>query len=901
MRTTHQTGVSWRRRRSQRIPLVVPLFVSSLDPKVKFSERCETTSVNRHGCRIQAPRPLQPDMHVRLDIPHTDRATTARVVHSEPVDPATKTCVIALELDEAENFWGVRFPPEDWGASARARAREEVAAKKEAARTGTAVEAPTPSPPVAPKARPEPSEPLPPPPATGPPAPAPPKAPVAPQPPAPTPATVRAEPARPVTPPSASATSVSPAAAAEAGHFEFILREKAKIIATEFEEDYRKRLGDLLVRLRADLEDRATGDWERLRQQAQQSLQEIATQLRQQIDEEAERRRQEATDVAGKLQALHELREQIETRLRTVGELLQEQVTQERDQLLRQTREELERLVSDLRQQVDQEVQRRVDASAGFQAELEEVRQVRDYVESLIRHLPQTVDQQVEKGVAGTLEQIRTRMQEEFTAQREAQTEELEQHLYGLSEQVGAGLRQKLLEDMDQHERDLLDRVNVHLEEVRALESTLREHMHQTKEELTRESEQLLSQLQARLSEQVASRLQEADARFEQKERKLHQRAEYAFRSLGEKTWSSLKQVLQATFDKRHQALQQALETARGETTRLATRAEELAARLDTNLESQLDQAVAVAAARARQQFEQTATNTQEQLLAAVKEQLDQTLAPLVSRGEATAYDLHQVLDSATNERGQLESQIAELRRQTEQAQTRLSQESEQGRRQLQEALTEAVGRAREEFLQAAEAARRERLETLQEQLDRIVAPLVNRGEATAAELRPLLDSLQKELGQLQSQTAEFRQEAEQARTWLAQETGQFQKLVHDALVEASGQIRGRIHQAIEMAEEPLTRRARELHTELDKLAEGRREEIARQLEETRERLRALEEEAKKSVDWMLEARLTAVLDQFQQRTEKLAQKSAGKLQASLNEALESISRILRDKLAPPS
>jgi len=99
------------RRRSRRLPLAVPLFVSSQDPTKEFSENCETIWINAHGCSLRSPKPLHPGDIVRLDVLHSDRKTQARVVHAEAIGNAWE---IGLELDKAENFWGVNFPPEDW-------------------------------------------------------------------------------------------------------------------------------------------------------------------------------------------------------------------------------------------------------------------------------------------------------------------------------------------------------------------------------------------------------------------------------------------------------------------------------------------------------------------------------------------------------------------------------------------------------------------------------------------------------------------------------------------------------------------------------------------------------------------------------------------------------------------
>jgi len=72
-------------------------------------------------------------------------------------------------------------------------------------------------------------------------------------------------------PPSGPALNV----AQEVARFEQVLSEKARAISAQLENEHRQSLGDLLVRLRADLEEQTSALSERLRSQAQESLEEM--------------------------------------------------------------------------------------------------------------------------------------------------------------------------------------------------------------------------------------------------------------------------------------------------------------------------------------------------------------------------------------------------------------------------------------------------------------------------------------------------------------------------------------------------------------------------------------------------------------------------------------------------
>lgn len=103
------------RRRSQRIRQSVPLFVRCLDSPFTFGGNLKTVEVSSHGCVIHALRPFPRGTGLRLDILYSNRTTTARVVHSNPIGPGMfhTTWTVALELDKPGDVWMGNSPP-DW-------------------------------------------------------------------------------------------------------------------------------------------------------------------------------------------------------------------------------------------------------------------------------------------------------------------------------------------------------------------------------------------------------------------------------------------------------------------------------------------------------------------------------------------------------------------------------------------------------------------------------------------------------------------------------------------------------------------------------------------------------------------------------------------------------------------
>lgn len=101
-------------RRSTRLPLEVPVLVTSLDAASPFSLQCNTTLVNAHGCGLIVPRAMAQGIQVRLEIVSAKRHTTARVAEVVPLGGDPETWLVGLELDAPGNFWGIEYAPADW-------------------------------------------------------------------------------------------------------------------------------------------------------------------------------------------------------------------------------------------------------------------------------------------------------------------------------------------------------------------------------------------------------------------------------------------------------------------------------------------------------------------------------------------------------------------------------------------------------------------------------------------------------------------------------------------------------------------------------------------------------------------------------------------------------------------
>jgi hypothetical protein len=90
-------------RRSSRVPITVPILVTSLDPGSRFSEVCETLVVSAHGCAMRAPMKLEAGVPLHFHS-QEGRETTAQVVYCQPIGSDQQSWSLGARFDRPENF-----------------------------------------------------------------------------------------------------------------------------------------------------------------------------------------------------------------------------------------------------------------------------------------------------------------------------------------------------------------------------------------------------------------------------------------------------------------------------------------------------------------------------------------------------------------------------------------------------------------------------------------------------------------------------------------------------------------------------------------------------------------------------------------------------------------------------
>jgi hypothetical protein len=99
----------------------MPLEVRVGNPDGNQTRAAATTKyVNRHGGLLLTEQMFLTDTTVTLYIPHLERETEGRIVWVSEQRDKNGLYGLGVEIKDAENFWGVQFPPDDWIPAAQA-------------------------------------------------------------------------------------------------------------------------------------------------------------------------------------------------------------------------------------------------------------------------------------------------------------------------------------------------------------------------------------------------------------------------------------------------------------------------------------------------------------------------------------------------------------------------------------------------------------------------------------------------------------------------------------------------------------------------------------------------------------------------------------------------------------
>jgi len=137
----HSANIPDSLRRSSRLPVTVPILVTSLEADSDFSQACETLVVNAHGCALRSPIKLRAGAPLQFRT-NDGRETRAHVVDCQPIGSDRPGWRLGARLDQPENFWGLKTCPEDWVLLPGRRAATEQQPTRKLASDAEAAEQP---------------------------------------------------------------------------------------------------------------------------------------------------------------------------------------------------------------------------------------------------------------------------------------------------------------------------------------------------------------------------------------------------------------------------------------------------------------------------------------------------------------------------------------------------------------------------------------------------------------------------------------------------------------------------------------------------------------------------------------------------------------------------------------
>ncbi|MGH9377785.1 MAG: hypothetical protein ACRD1I_03195 [Terriglobia bacterium] len=113
-------------RRGTRLSVAVPVILAGKNAEgVKFREESRTLSINRTGATLETSHVIMPGAELLIKNPSLGITVQARAVRFTKRSTPGKLSLVAVELVDLKNVWGIQYPPQDWHRPRPAAARPE--------------------------------------------------------------------------------------------------------------------------------------------------------------------------------------------------------------------------------------------------------------------------------------------------------------------------------------------------------------------------------------------------------------------------------------------------------------------------------------------------------------------------------------------------------------------------------------------------------------------------------------------------------------------------------------------------------------------------------------------------------------------------------------------------------
>ena len=102
-------------RRSTRLSISIPITISGKDAAGHtFKENTRTLIINKHGAKVATAHQLSLGAEITVENRALGRTAKGNVVWLGDKFSAKELYEIGVQLSEAQNVWGIEFPPDDW-------------------------------------------------------------------------------------------------------------------------------------------------------------------------------------------------------------------------------------------------------------------------------------------------------------------------------------------------------------------------------------------------------------------------------------------------------------------------------------------------------------------------------------------------------------------------------------------------------------------------------------------------------------------------------------------------------------------------------------------------------------------------------------------------------------------
>jgi hypothetical protein len=103
------------RRRSTRLAIAIPITITGKDTSGHtFKENSRTVVINKHGAKILTFHQLDIGTEVTIENRALGRTAKASIVWVGDRPSSKDAMEVGIQLINAENIWGIEFPPDDW-------------------------------------------------------------------------------------------------------------------------------------------------------------------------------------------------------------------------------------------------------------------------------------------------------------------------------------------------------------------------------------------------------------------------------------------------------------------------------------------------------------------------------------------------------------------------------------------------------------------------------------------------------------------------------------------------------------------------------------------------------------------------------------------------------------------